>query len=251
LIVLIIFGTSKSVLAEPLMITISNDMNKVIFDGKWSSPTEWKHSSLNTISYDDGTTIELRTAHQDNFIYIFIDEVSKIRFNKHGDMAVICFDKNNSKIMIANKNDYCFGVPFDGKSPFTLIGGSPLEETSHYMKIQNPNELIGISNVSDENDRYTEIPHASYEFRIPTDLVGRSDMYGFYMGVYDAHSNKVYAWPDNLTVQGPLKIPNPSEWGQIISPDRSLPEFPLPFLALLISMVLLVYFTRKNSFNFG
>ncbi|OLE40492.1 MAG: hypothetical protein AUG16_04010 [Thaumarchaeota archaeon 13_1_20CM_2_39_20] len=234
--------------AEPIMITVSSTMNKVIFDGKWTYGTEWKQSSLNTISYNDGTLMQLRTAHQENFIYVLIDEVSKTSFDKHADIAVICFDKNGNQSAVANENDYCFGVPFDSKNPFTLRGGSLLEQSNHYTKIKNSNELIGISNVSDENDRYTAVPHASYEFRIPTDLVGRSDVYGFYMAVYDAHSNKVYAWPDSLTIPGPLKIPSPSKWGQIISPDKSLPEFPLPFLAFLISMVSLVYFSRKHFF---
>jgi len=106
--------------------------------------------------------------------------------------------------------------------------------------------LIGISNVSDENDRYTTIPHSTYEFRIPTDVIGRYNAYGFYMGVYDAHSNKVYAWPQNLTSEGPLKIPSPNMWGQMVSPDKSLPEFSLPLLALLVSMISLVYFSRKK-----
>ena len=54
--------------AEPIMITVSSTMNKVIFDGKWTYGTEWKQSSLNTISYNDGTLMQLRTAHQENFI---------------------------------------------------------------------------------------------------------------------------------------------------------------------------------------
>lgn len=240
--------TSSAVTEEPIMITSSDTMNKVIFDGKWTFYAEWKQSSLNTISYNDGTLINLRTAHQGNFIYVMIDEVSKTSFSKHGDTAIVCFAKNNNKSKIANENDYCFGNAFDGKTGFTLKGGSPLEFTSNFAKIKNYEGFIGISSVSDENDRYTTVPHVTYEFRIPTDVIGRYDAYGFYMGVYDAHSNKVYTWPDNLISQGPLKIPSPDKWGQIISPDKSLPEFSLPSFALLISMISLVYLTRKKFF---
>ena len=246
-ILLISITTSLAFAEEPIMITSSGTMDKVIFDGKWTFTTEWKQSSLTTISYNDGTLINLRTAHQGNFIYVLIDEVSKTSFSKNGDAAVICFAKNdNSKI--ANENDYCFGNAFGGRNEFTLGGGSPLESTSNFVRIDNQADFIGISTISDENDRYTTVPHATYEFRIPTDVVGRYDVYDFYMGVYDAHSNKVYAWPDSLNSQGPLKIPSPDKWGQVVSPDKSLPEFSLPSLALLFSMISLVYFSRKKFF---
>ena len=32
---------------EPILITISNDRDDVIFDGIWSNSVEWKRSSLN------------------------------------------------------------------------------------------------------------------------------------------------------------------------------------------------------------
>lgn len=61
-------------------------MNKVIFDGIWSHKTEWKRSSLDSL--DDGTII-FRTAHQDNFIYIFIDVLSDTIFDKGADRTTI------------------------------------------------------------------------------------------------------------------------------------------------------------------
>lgn len=247
--VLILLSIPSASASEPIMITISSTMNKINFDGKWTFYTEWKQSSLNTISYTDGTQIQLRTSHQDNFIYVLIDETSKTKFNKYGDMAMICFDKNYTKPTIANENDYCFGLPFDGKRPFTLKGGSPLASTSHYMKIENPNGLIGISSVSDENDRYTTIPHATYEFRIPTDLIGRSDTYGFYLGVYDQKNNHVYSWPQELSVSSPFEVPPPENWGEIISPDKTLPEFPWPGLAFLLSIIPLILFRKNLSSN--
>lgn len=232
--------------SDPIMITVSGTMDKVIFDGKWTFYSEWKPTSLNTISYNDGELIQLRSAHQGNFIYILIDEVSNTKFNKNSDIAMICFDKNNSKAMIANENDYCFGVPLDSKNPFTLRGGSALEETSHYMKIQNPIGLIGISNVSDENDRYSNVPHASYEFRIPTDVVGRSDDYGFYLVVHDTNTNHTYSWPQEVSVNSPFDIPSPKNWGEIISPDKSLPEFSWPLFMMMFSFSIIIFFTRRQ-----
>lgn len=78
--ILIVLAIPVANASELVMITVSPTMDKVIFDGKWTFYTEWKQSSLNTISYNDGTLIQLRSAHQDNFIYILIDEVSKTRF---------------------------------------------------------------------------------------------------------------------------------------------------------------------------
>lgn len=231
---------------EPIMITYSQDMNKVIFDGKWSFFGEWKRSSLNTLSYDDDTIIQLRTAHQDNFIYVFIDEISNNILEKGSDRATICFDSKNKTGLMTNTNDYCFMTTLGGKNPLVLQGGSVDGIDGNFKRVSSPSDFIGIGGVSDENDRYSATPHAGYEFKIPTDLVGRSDVYGFYVGVYDAHSNKVYSWPQNATANSPLKIPNPSLWGQIVSPDESLPEFPLPVMMLIPAFFLLVFFTRYH-----
>jgi len=234
-----------------IMITKSFTMDKVIFDGKWSFLTEWKKSSLDTLSYDDGTEIELRTAHQDNFIYVFVDVVSQTRFDRHGDNTIICLDTNDSKPIIPNNNDYCFMVSLDGKTSFVLQGGTPLGFNGSFKKIDSPDGFIGIASMSDENDRYSKIPHPGYEFRIPTKLVGRSDAYGFYLGVYDALTQKIYSWPQGTISESPLKIPSPSKWGDIISPDKSLPEFPFPLISLLSAVILVLYMTRRRQLSFN
>lgn len=74
-------------------------MNKVIFDGIWSHKTEWKRSRLDSL--DDGTRI-LRIAHQDNFIYIFVDVLSDTILDKGADRTTICFDINNDKSTTAS-----------------------------------------------------------------------------------------------------------------------------------------------------
>lgn len=239
----IIFNMDNVVAATPIMITVSSDMDKVIFDGKWSHETEWKRSSLDTLFYDDGTHIQLRTAHQDDFIYVFVDAVSDIHLDKGIDRTVVCFDTNNDKSLLPDSNDYCFVVTLDEREPYVLQGGS-LESDDHFRKITNPEEFIGLSSVSDENDRYSKIPHTSYEFRIPTGVVGRSDIYGFYLEVYDGHSDKIYSWPQDLISDSILKVSTPSTWGELVSPDKSLPEFEWPMLAILSAFSLTVYLTK-------
>ena len=239
----ITFSMGNTLATTPIMITISSDMDKVIFDGRWSYETEWKRSSLDTLSYDDGTYIQLRTAHQDNFIYVLVDAVSDIYLDKGIDRAMVCFDTNNDKSLLPNSDDYCFVVTLDEKESLVLQGGS-LESEGHFIKITSPDGFIGISNVSDENDRYSKIPHTSYEFRIPTDLVGRSDIYGFYLGVYDGYSDKIYSWPQDLISDSILKVPTPSTWGELVSPDKSLLEFEWPMLVILSAFSLTVYLTK-------
>jgi len=245
LVVLISIGNATAI--EQIPITRSYTMNNVIFDGKWTFPEEWKKSSQYSLNYDDGTQIELRMAHQGNFIYILVDDISETHFAKGSDRSIICFGKNDSSA-VPDTDDYCFGVALGEKVPFVLQGGSPLALTDHFTKIPNPEGVIGISSVSDENDRYTNIPHPSYEFRIPTDLISRSDIYSFYLGVYDADSKITYSFPENLTSYS-SEIPSPSKWGEVVSPDQSLPEFPLPLLALLPSLLFVIFLgTRKRIF---
>jgi hypothetical protein len=233
---------------EQIPITKSGLMDNVIWNGKWTFYDEWKESSLYTLSYDDGATMELRTAHEGNFIYVLIDAVSMTNYNQGSDKAIICFDGNNDKNKVAD-DDYCFGVALGNNNPFVLRGGSPLEQTYHFRNIANPG-IIGVASISDENDHYSPIPHSSYEFRIPIDLLGRSDIYGFYLGVYDSHAKKIYAFPENLTSTSEFGIPSPNQWGEIISPDKSLPEFPLPIITLLTAFITVILVTRKaHSFK--
>jgi len=230
---------------EPVMITISNDRENIIFDGKWSNLSEWKQSSLDELMFDNQNKIILRTAHQGDFIYVFIDAISDFNLDKGADKAIVCFDGNNDKTTLAGKDDFCFGVSLGNNNGFVLQGGSNIALSNNFKKIPNPIGFIGIGGVSDQNDRYTQTPHSSYEFKIPIELLDRSDNYGFYVTVYDANLDKFYSWP-NVNPQKPLKIPSPAMWGDIISPDKSIPEFDWPVFLLLPSLLLVIYLTRKK-----
>jgi len=234
-----------NVFAEPIMITQSPDRDRIIFDGIWTDGREWKSTSLDEIRTDQGI-IYLRTAHQGNFVYVLLDVTIDTHLDKETDKAVICFDTTNDKTEFANSDDYCFIATLGKKTGSTLQGGSSLD-TNDFQNIQNPDGFIGMGGISDENDRYSKIPHASYEFRIPTDLIGRSDNYGYYVGIYDDFTKTTYSWPSEIVLDE-FKIPSPKLWGEIISPDKSLPEFDLPFLALVSSLVLILVITRiKNK----
>lgn len=242
--VLISYAFSSAYAFEPIPITISGTMDKIIFDGKWTNELEWKASSLNTYTYDDNTEVVLRSAHQGDFVYIFIDPITDYSLDEQNDYAIICFDTKNNKSIDADSDDYCFMTRLDGKDGSTYQGGHPSEETN-FSKIANPEGFIGISAVSDENDRYTPIPHPSYEFRIPTSLIGRESVYGFYFRVNDGNLQKTYTYPADLDVKN--FVTSPSRWGEIYSPDKSLPEFEIPLISLILSSLAVVFFSRIKN----
>lgn len=244
----ILFGSTNSFAAEPIMITLSDYTYKIIFDGKWTDVTEWKESSLNTISYNDGAEIQLRTSHDRNFIYVLVDFVSDVHLDKESDSATICFDTNANKT-IPGVDGYCIVAILDDKTFYVLQGDPMLGFDNNSRKISLSNGFIGIGSVSDENDRYSKIPHTSYEFRIPAETIGRSNVYGFYVGVYDARSNNVYSWPTDIESQ-PNHIPSSDVWGELISPDKTLPEFHLPLLVMVSVSFFISYLIQRKKLPF-
>lgn len=233
----------------PLLITFSSEMDKVVFDGKWSYTKEWKTSSLETLSYNDGMIIQLRYAHQDDFIYILVDAISDIHIDKGADRAMVCFDGYNDKTLKANEDDFCFSIVINRNNPVILQGGSLVGFNGNFKRIPNTFEAVGIGSVSDENDRYNKTPHASYEFKIPTKLIGRSSAYGFYLSVYDDSSRTAYSWPHGMENEYSFRIPSPSTWGELISLDKSLPEFNWPTLLLIPVIIFVVFLTRFKTMN--
>jgi len=242
LLILVSFGNAFAT-SEPILITISPSMENVVFDGKWTNFSEWKQSSHNPYNFGDGEmVIHLRTAHFGDYIYVFVDPVNDLTLDENMDKATICLDGKNDKSEIHDSNDFCFSVSLGNNEGSVFQGNSIDEATTSMQKIFNPDDFIAVSTISDENDRYTATPHPSYEFKIPIELLERSDNYGFYLSVYDASLDKFYSWPENSTRENSPDIPSPSKWGDIVSPDKSLPELNLPILvfAILIFAIILV-----------
>lgn len=245
---LIILAFPSAFAYEPIMITISEEMSSLDLDGKWTHPFEWKKSSLNEFNYEDNTRIILRSAHQGDFVYVFIDNLSDMTLDRHADRAIICFDSQNNKSLKSDKNDFCFMSVLEHNYGYTLQGGSVIATNGNFEKIPNHKDTFAMSSISDNNDRYVKIPHPSYEFKIPLEIIKRNNIYGFYFQVLDASTNTLYEYPENLSHISTVKIPSPSEWGEIISPDKSLPEFNLPFLIMILSIGTIIIFSKtKNS----
>ena len=219
-------------------------MDKIIFDGKWTFPIEWKDSSLNEF-LNDGNKIFLRSAHQENFIYFYVDVLSDQTLNEGSDKAIICIDGQNDKNKITDSNDFCFSSTLGNKQGVVSQGGSINSTTGNFQNILTPENFIGVGNVSDEYNRYSKVPHVSYEFKIPIDLIQRSDNYGFYLSVYDADSNDYFTWPYETQRENFSKIPSSDSWGNLISPDKSSPELNLPLIVLMISILTIIIIQSK------
>lgn len=235
--------------AQTIPITKSDFMDKVIFDGKWSFVQEWKPTSLTTVDTPSGS-LYIRTAHQGDSIYVFVDSAFDTKPVRGSDRATICFDSNVNKTAIANSNDYCFVGIVGQNSTSIFQGGSPLAFTDNFKKIESPSGVIGIGGISDQYDIYGFAPHPSFEFKIPKALLGNSDSYGFFVQFYDANSNKFYSWPQAQDGTYYFHIPSPDKWGEIISPDHTMPESQFPVFALVLAFFILIYFNRSISRHF-
>ena len=234
----------EAVSSEPVMISKSEKAEEIIFDGKWTFTTEWKPTSLNKIS---SQTI-IRSTHYENNIYLLIDVLEDESIDLYNDKATVCFDTTNNKSKIPDKDDYCFTSILGSSKGITLQGNLQINEKDQFKEILNHEEFIAIGAVSDENDRYSKTPHASYEFRIPTDIVGRSDNYGFLVYVIDTNQNKPITWPEEIIIEKDY-LPNPSKWGNLISPDKSLPEFHSVMILFTILFGLLSLIKLKPFFG--
>ena len=137
-----------------------------------------------------------------------------------------------------------------GGSSNTFRGG---ESSSNGLSAtEDPNGLELKAGVSDVFDRYSKIPHVSYELKIPIESLKRTDIFGFYAAVYDSDTNTTYSWPISFSQGEDIQIKEPNDWGKLISPDKSIPEF-TPGIALLASMILLgiILITRRKTKLWG
>jgi hypothetical protein len=234
-------------LEDPVIITESNEVIQIIFDGKWTSDREWKQSAADGWLFYDGNGIVFRSSHDRDNLYFLVDFISDRSSDRKSDRAIICLDGNNDKTNISENNDYCFIASLGSNTPIILKGGSKSAINGHFDRIFYDGVIVAGS-MSDYADRYSPISHTSYEFKIPTELVGRYSEYGLYIAVYNYDENNIYPWPRNIKLENNFTIPPPSVWGEMISVDKSLPEFNMPTLLMVLSLALLLVFTKvKNT----
>ena len=164
---------------DPILISISTDRQNVIFDGKWSDGFEWKQGSYDKFDFDDDSQIILRSSHQGDFIYLHVNFVTDISIDKGLDSAIVCFDTKNDKSILPQSDDYCFSTSLYRQQSFTYQGSDTPAINGYFKKIKNHEDFIAVGSASDKFDRYSSYPHSSYEFKIPLDVIGRTNNYGF------------------------------------------------------------------------
>ncbi len=226
-------------MAQEIWITLSDTMENVIFDGKWTHRTEWKRSSLNSMALDS-MPLHLRHAHQGNYIYFLIDFEGDENLENGKDKAMICL---NSKENSNPDEQFCFTTTL-GTNSSSIIKRTT--NTENFVEIEKPDGFIAISSASDQNDRYSKIPHSTYEFKIPTELVGRSSEYGFYFAVHEANSSKTFTFPSQVEPTTFDVIPDSNSWAKLISPDKSLPEFNWIIVVIISSFTFVIFLSRSR-----
>lgn len=244
-----ICGTPQ-IFADELVTTLSDANSGIIYDGIWTYTTEWKKSSLEKIPKASEDQFVIRIGHDYENMFLFLDVIGDTSINRLGDRAIICFDTLLDKSNKPKIDDYCFQVSLDGKLT-TLNGDSNNAISGFYKKVENHPNVIAVGGVSNEFDRYSKVPHVSFEYQIPIDVIGRSSEYGFYVGVFDAQSNQMYSWPENALEDNYPFIPSPDNWGVLLSPDKSIPEFSFSIIFYLMLPIIMGFaiFTKIKFFT--
>lgn len=238
--------------AQPqIFTTLRGDANATVWDGKWTFMQEWKRTSEDIVRYSDGNELAVKTGHDRQNLYVFLDFFTEHQFTKYADYGLVCIVTNETTSPGPDENYHCFLVSLGSHHPVTLQSGGDLAMTNHLTRIKNDNDLIGVGGISDSHDRYSYVPHPSYEFKIPIGVIGRSDHYRFYAAAYDARDGSSYSWPQNITKDSFPSVPPISRWGDLISPDKTLPEFPYPVITLLVAVLVITLLSRKTDFSIG
>ncbi len=238
----VVFAAPLAYAESEIPITRSDSMDKVEFDGRWTFPKEWKQSSQNDIR--DPGHIVIRTAHQDNYIYVMLDALADTTIDNTKDNAMVCFDAKSDQSAKPDSNDFCFKILLGSNKAFTLQGS----DSGEFKSAGNHKDLIAVGGTSDENDRYTPVPHPTYEFRIPIELLERTNTYGIYIQVFDYSNAVTFSWPSEIIIENP-EIPSPAKWGIIYSPDKSLPEYELPILVLILGSLGVILVSSRYKQN--
>ena len=248
MIFLLIFVTNAAYGQEQIFTTLDHTADGIVYDGKFTFKTEWKPTSFDQISVNDEIFV-IRTGHDyENFV-LMINYVSDTSIEKNSDKTIVCFDAGLEKSTKSDSNDYCFLLRMGSTSPITLQGGNNIPNKNFFKVIPNHPDLLGAATNSDMNDRYSKISHSTYEYKIPLEIFGKSDIYGFYVGVYDDKTKKWQSWPkDSIPEKYPF-IPSPNVWGELISPDKSIPEFEYVLLVIIPAFTVLVIVSRIKSGN--
>lgn len=214
-----------------------------VIDGKWTIDGEWGRSTERLFVYEDESSIAIRVAHERENIYVLLDMASDTTIDSGMDKATICVDTEVNGGDKPDADDYCFIAVLDGSFTTYNGGGS----TSNALSaIDNPIGAEMKAGVSDVFDRYSRTPHLAYELKVPIDSLKRTDVFGFYTAVFDSSTKTTYRWPIAVSQGDDIEIKEPNEWGKLISPDKSIPEFPAAAISFIVGTIMLGLILTTN-----
>lgn len=251
--IVLFFSFLQTSFSEPIPITVGPTMKDVLFDGKWSFTTEWKQSSLTRVQTDSGQ-FYIRSAHWENDIYVLVDVLID-HTPTNEDFAVLCVNPEPSKNSTNFSQSFCFKT-FLNNEAFSFFNSETFSvlkwnnDAKSFVEAYYHENIIAMGKTSDENDRYDARPHPTYEFKIPLEPLGRYDRYGFFVGVYDSEKSTSFSSQEDLELDLSVELPSPSSWGEIFSPDKSLPEYPIPILVLGLTVMVVILLSLKNRVLF-
>lgn len=250
-----------------------------IIDGKWTNPNEWiKGSETEIVHQEKGFKAYLRTLHDGKKIYIlldYVDDQSDTRgiTGSFSDQAMVCFDTRNDGGDSFKPDDYCFMFHSIDWLLVSKGAGKTLTKLEEGRKITTVVGFEAVAGFSQINNPYQSgRPHRIYEIAIPIDYLNPSNNYGFRVMIMDGDSRTLLTWPQNdalwryWSINDPKNcgvtivdqsIPGqgfyfvcpgyPNSWGNLVSPDNSIPEFPAGLLVLAIFLVAVIIFSKKTS----
>jgi len=235
-----VFFLINDAYGEEIWITFSEQTNEIILDGIWTDRTEWKTSSEDVIIIDDDNRFAIRSAHDRNNIFLLIDFITDQKIS-NSDKMILCIGPANLDSEI-NVKEYCFTLKFNSNN-LNIIELQKNEQKINYVEVKNELDVEAKSGVSNLHNRYSKIPHTSYELKIPVDKIGRDNVYNFYLKLYDADTNRYFTWPNNMEKDN-SDIPLIEKWGKLVSPDKTIPEFGIPMTILMITITSIIISTK-------
>lgn len=224
------------------LISIPMTQEAPTIDGIWTNGGEWQDASETLMKDDEsGYMAYLRTMHNKSHIFVLIDFVSdqSDNVNDRGSVGIGGVDDEYDP----TSDDFWFTskpAVYQGTGEGGLEFRSAWEEIATFPLVHVGEGFNG------QNNPYEVENHKIYEFAISVDLIQPRNEYRFYASVQDKDSRVIIRWPSDVTeapyldTLGEHHPHTPTEWGAIISVDKSIPEFPQAFLIAGVGVVVAI-----------
>jgi hypothetical protein len=196
-------------------------------DGVWDNSSEWSDTTLikltENMSNGVNMTADVRLKYNGTYVFVLIDFLTDLVHNTY-DQGGVCIDSANDGGSLPQADDYLFSL-LAGQAPtflYTFTGtgsGSKPADAWSLTMIPEADGASGFARGQFGNDSI----HLIYEFQIPCMIWPAKSSYGFYVYVFDYHTQAFLEWPVGagggwtLLAKGASQYvpPSPDRWGSI------------------------------------